>query len=155
MKNIGKIVLWVSFAVTAVVAGMFFFGGTYEATTSTGGIMETPNATDTLLYWAYALIGLGVLALVVFALKTLATMFQSDSKAALRSIGGVAAFVILMVVCYFMSGETEFSRVVNGEVESFTATEMKMIDMWLYSIYALIGGTIILVIGFGIKKLIK
>ena len=153
MNKIGNIVLWVSFAITLVVAGMFFFGGTYEATTSTGGIMETPNATDTLLYWTYALIILGVAALVIFALKTLATMFQSDPKAAIRSIGGVAAFVILMVVCYFASGETEFSRVVNGEVESFTANEMKMIDMWLYSIYALIGGTIVLVIGFGIKKL--
>ena len=37
MNKIGNIVLWVSFAVTLVVAGMFFFGGTYEATTSTGG----------------------------------------------------------------------------------------------------------------------
>jgi len=153
MNKIGNIVLWVSFAVTLVIAGMFFFGGSYEATTSTGGIMETPNATDMLLYWAYALIILGVVALVVFALKTLATMFQSDSKAAIRSIGGVAAFVILMAACYMASGETEFSRVVNGEVETYSATEMKMIDMWLYSFYALIGGTILLVIGFGIKKL--
>ena len=153
MNKIGNIVLWVSFAVTLVIAGMFFFGGSYEATTSTGGIMETPNATDTLLYWAYALIILGVAALVVFALKTLVTMFQSDAKAAIRSIAMVAAFVILMVVCYCISGETEFSRVVNGEVETYSATEMKMIDMWLYSFYALIGGTIVLVIGFGIKKL--
>ena len=153
MNKIGNIVLWVSFAVTLVIAGMFFFGGSYEATTSTGGIMETPNATDTLLYWAYALIIFGVAALVVFALKTLVTMFQSDAKAAIRSIAMVAAFVILMVVCYCISGETEFSRVVNGEVETYSATEMKMIDMWLYSFYALIGGTIVLVIGFGIKKL--
>ncbi len=32
---------------------------------------------------------------------------------------------------------------------------MKMIDMWLYSIYALIAVTFCLIIGFGVKNLIK
>ena len=155
MKKISSIVLWVSIAISVVLAIMFFVGGDEPAMLSTGGETTTPVWTDQLMYWVYAIVLLGVALLVVFAIKTLITMFQTDAKAAMKSLGTVLAFVVLMIVCYVASPATEFSRIVNGETQSFSAVDMKMIDMWLYSIYALVALTVVLVVGFGVKKLIK
>ncbi len=155
MKKISSIALWVSIAVTIVIAAMFFLGGETEAMLSTGGETTTPVYTDALMYWVYAIVLIGVAALIIFAIKTLITMFQTDAAAATKSLVTVLAFVALLVVCYVMSPSTEFSRIVNGETQTFSEFEMKMTDMWLYSIYFLVAATILLVVGFGVKKLIK
>ncbi len=155
MKKISSIVLWVSIAISVVLAIMFFVGGDEPATLSTGGETTTPVWTDQLMYWVYAIVLIGVALLVIFAIKTLITMFQTDAKAATKSLCTVLAFVALMVVCYVMSPSTEFSRIVNGETQTFSEVEMKMTDMWLYSIYTLVALTVVLVVGFGVKKLIK
>ena len=155
MKNISTIVLRVSLLISVVVALMFFLGGVEDGETSTGGITDVPVYTDALLYWTYVLVVVGVVVLIVFALKTLATMFQTDSKAAMKSLGGVVAFFLLMIICYVISPETDFSRIVNGEVEAYSASEMKLIDMWLYSNYFLIGLTVVLVIAFAAMRAIK
>ena len=155
MKKISSIALWIGMLVSVVVLALVFFGGDTTATTSTGAEATAPVYLDALLYWMYVIIAVGVVLLLVFACKTLATMFQTDSKAAIKSIATVAAFVVLMVVCYVISPATEFSRVVNGEVETYSQTTMKVIDMWLYSFYALIGITILLVAGFSAKRLIS
>ena len=155
MKKLSSIALWIGLAVSLIITIVVFVGGDETALTSTGSETTAPVYLDALLYWMYAIIAVGVVLLLVFACKTLATMFQTDSKAAIKSIATVAAFVILMVVCYVISPEKEFSRVVNGETEVYSETTMKMIDMWLYSFYVLIGATIVLVVGFAAKRLIS
>ena len=155
MKKISSIALWIGMVISLIVILMVFLGGDESALTSTGGEATAPVYLDALLYWVYVIIAIGVVLLLVFACKTLGTMFQTDSKAAIKSICTVAAFIVLMIVCYVISPEKEFSRIVNGEVETYSETTMKMIDMWLYSFYALIGITILLVVGFAAKRLIS
>jgi len=155
MKKIANIALWIGIVVTVIVAAAFFLGGETTGVTSTGAETTVPAQMDILLYWMYAIVAIGVILLLVFACKTLATMFQTDSKAAIKSIVTVAAFIILMIVCYVASPEKEFTRIVNGETEVYSEATMKMIDMWLYSFYVLIGATIVLVLAFGAKRLIS
>jgi len=155
MKKIANIALWIGIVVTVIVAAAFFLGGETTGVTSTGAEATVPAQMDILLYWMYAIVAIGVVLLLVFACKTLATMFQTDSKAAIKSIVTIAAFIILMVVCYVASPEKEFTRIVNGETEVYSEATMKMIDMWLYSFYVLIGATIVLVFAFGAKRLIS
>lgn len=155
MKKISSYVLWVLMAVSVAVMCAVFFGGDETALTSTGGETTAPAMLDALLYWIYAVVAIGVVSLVGFALKTLATMFQSDSKAAIKSLGSVIAFVVVMVVCYVASPAKEFSRIVNGEVQTFSEATMKTIDMWLFSNYILIGATVLLIIVFAVLRLIK
>jgi hypothetical protein len=66
----------------------------------------------------------------------------------------VASVIVLYFVCTMLSSEQEFSRVVNGETQVFTESTMKSIDGWLYSIYALVGVTVLLIVGFGAKRAI-
>lgn len=155
MKKISSIALWIGMIVSVIVLAMVFFGGDVTAQTSTGAEATAPAFLDYLLIWMYVIIAIGVVLLLVFACKTLATMFQTDSKAAIKTIVTVLAFVALMVICYVISPEKEFTRIVNGETEVYSETTMKVIDMWLYSFYALIGITILLVVGFAAKRLIS
>ncbi len=156
MKNLtSTIVIAIGLVVSFALGALSIFGATEQLPDSTGKMIDVPVQMDLLLYWMYATIAIGVVLLLVFACKTLATMFQTDSKAAIKSIGAVVLFIAVMAGCYLASGETEFSRVVNGEVEVYSETTMKIIDMWLYSFYVLIGATILLVIGFAAKRLIS
>lgn len=155
MKNISKIALWAGLVIGVVITLVYFMGGWEMVPDSTGKEVSSPVQMDLMLYWMYAVIIIGVVLLLIFACKTLATMFQTDPKGAIKSIVTVALFFVLMAVCYFMSSETEFTRIVNGETEVYSETTMKVIDMWLYSFYALIGITVLLVVGFAAKRLIS
>ena len=148
MKNISKIALVIGLI-------LYFAGGDTTALTSTGQETTAPKNIDWMLYWIYITVAIGVILLVIFAIKTILTMFQTDPKEAIKSIVTVAAFFILMIVCYVISPAKEFSRIVNGEVETYSETTMKMIDMWLYSIYFLLAATVVLVVFFAVKRFIS
>lgn len=153
--TLSTIALWVLFAVTLVLFVVFFAGPQAEYALSTQGTTETSAILDPYLYWVYVVVGLGILLLIVFAIKSVLLGFQRDAKGTIQGLITIAAFVILFVVCYFASPATEYNKIVNGENVHYDASEMKMIDMWLYSIYALVAVTFLLVIGFGVKNLIK
>ena len=154
MKNISKLALVIGLVVSLVVLILYFVGGNVTALTSTGAETSAPKNLDLMLYWIYITVAIGVVLLIIFAIKTVITMFQTDPKEAIKSIVTVAAFFVLLIVCYVISPEKEFSRVVNGEVEKYSETTMKMIDMWLYSIYFLLAATVVLVVFFAVKRFI-
>ncbi len=155
MKNISKIALVIGLVVSLIVLILYFVGGDTTALTSTGQETTAPKNIDLMLYWIYITVAIGVILLIVFAIKTILTMFQTDPKEAIKSVVTVAAFFVLMIVCYVISPEKEFSRIVNGEVETFSESTMKMIDMWLYSIYFLLAATVVLVVLFAVKRFIS
>lgn len=149
------IVLWTAFIVTIGIAAWFFTGPQAEKATATGTIMYPELGLDHLLYWTYAVMAIGLVLLLCFAVAELGRMFKVNAKGTLVTIGSFAAFVILLVVCYFLSDSTEINKIVNGENVHYSEVTVKMIDMWLYSIYAMVALTVVLVAGFGAKKLIK
>ncbi len=155
MKNISKIALVIGLVVSLIVLILYFVGGDTTALTSTGQETTAPKNIDLMLYWIYITVAIGVILLLIFAIKTVLTMFQTDPKEAIKSVVTVAAFFVLMIVCYVISPEKEFSRIVNGEVETFSESTMKMIDMWLYSIYFLLAATVVLVVLFAVKRFIS
>jgi uncharacterized membrane protein len=155
MKNISKIALVIGLVVSLIVLILYFVGGDTTALTSTGQETTAPKNIDLMLYWIYITVAIGVILLIIFAVKTVLTMFQTDPKEAIKSVVTVAAFFVLMIVCYVISPEKEFSRIVNGEVETFSESTMKMIDMWLYSIYFLLAATVVLVVLFAVKRFIS
>ncbi|MBR3028034.1 MAG: hypothetical protein IKH58_07840 [Bacteroidales bacterium] len=155
MKNISKIALVIGLVVSLIVLILYFVGGDTTALTSTGQETTAPKNIDLMLYWIYITVAIGVILLLIFAVKTVLTMFQTDPKEAIKSVVTVAAFFVLMIVCYVISPEKEFSRIVNGEVETFSESTMKMIDMWLYSIYFLLAATVVLVVLFAVKRFIS
>lgn len=157
MKNISlsSIVLWILAGISIILTVMFFAGEQVEEMTTTGGVQTTWAQTDLFLWWGLGIVAFGVVALLIFAVKTFITMLQQDAKGAIMSLVTILAFVAIIAVCYFISDAEAFSRVVNGETQSFTATEMKVVDMWINAIIFLIGATVVLVVAGGIKNMLK
>jgi len=157
MKNISlsSIVLWILAGISAILTVLFFVGEQVEEATTTGGVQTTWANTDAYIWWVIAIIIVGVALLLIFAVKTFITMLQQDAKGAIMSLGTILAFVAVLAICYVISDAEAFSRVVNGETQSFTETEMKVVDMWINAITFLIGATIVLIVGGGIKNLLK
>ncbi len=150
MKKLSSITLWVLMLVSVVMLVLFFMAETTNEQLSNGQFQEVSTFLDPFLYWAYFVVGLGIILLIVFAFKTFAT----DPKAGIAGLIGIALFVGLLAICYLISPAEGFERVVNGETEVYTESTMKMIDMWLYSMYVLIGLPVILVVLFGAKRAI-
>lgn len=82
MKNISlsSIVLWILAGVSIVLTVLFFAGEQIEEATTTGGVQSTWAQTDTFIWWIFAVIILGVVLLLLFAVKTFITMLQQDAK---------------------------------------------------------------------------
>lgn len=152
---ISKIALWVTMVVTILVTVWVWMNPTEEVPLTTNGTTACPIYIDHFLYWSYAICAVGVVLLVIFALAEVIRMFQVNAKGALMSIGSFVAFVAVMVICYVLGDGTEYHAIVNGEEVFYSSIEMKVVEMWIYSIYALLGVTALLVVGFGAKKLIS
>ena len=124
--------LYVMFAIILVVLGMFFFGGDAQGDAVLASVdaeMWQPAHTDALIYLMYILFFVAIIATVV----------------------GVILLVIVMIVAWSMG---------NGEpmvIPGYSGTEnvpfwLKLTDMFLYTIYFLLGATVLAMLFSSVKK---
>ena len=142
-------VLYVLFAAILVVLGLFYFGGDAQGDAVLTGVdpeMWQPAQTESLLYLMYGLFALTVVAMVAaFILQ-----FGSAVKA-LKSLLGVILLVVVMIVAWSMgSGE-------QMNIPGYSGTDnvpfwLKVTDMFLYTIYFLLGATVLAMLFSSIKK---
>jgi hypothetical protein len=147
MKYINTILLWVLAGVSVVVLVLFGMAETENVQLTNGQFTEVSTQLDTFITWLTVAVGFGMILLPVSIIV--------DTILGRRSLLiVVASVIVLYYINYFISGETEFSRVVNGETQVFTEETMKSIDAWLYTIYELVAATVVLIVGFGAKRAI-
>jgi hypothetical protein len=96
-----------------------------------------------------------VVVLLLFAIAQLLGMFKTNPKGALATIGTFVAFFALLGICYAVSNSEAYYAVVNGSPVTYTVSEMKMVDMWLYSSYVMFAIIVLLIAGFGVKRLLS
>lgn len=147
-------VLYVLFAITLIVLGLFFFGGDAQGDAVLMGVdpaMWQPAQTDSLLYLMYGLFGLAVLATVLAFLFQFGAALKDNPGNALKSLLGFVFLIALLVIAWAMgSGEP---LVIPG----YDGTDnvpfwLKLTDMFLYTIYILLGLTILAMLFGSIKK---
>ncbi|MBP5346406.1 MAG: hypothetical protein J6X31_10405 [Bacteroidales bacterium] len=146
--KISNIILWVLMVASVAVLVLFLTAEKESLQLTTGQFTDVSTQLDTFLYWMEATVGLGLIILPV----SIAIDAIMGKRWSLLVV--IASVVILYYIFYFTSGAEGFSRIVNGETQVFETSTMKMIDGWIYSIYALVGVTVLLIAGFGIKRLI-
>ena len=151
--KVSKYILWILMVVSICMLGYSsFIAGTESVQQTTGQFIDVSTGLDAYLYWTEAIVIIAIVALLVLSLFNL----KNDPKAAVGGIVGIAVFAALLVVCYFLSPASEdFVRVVNGETEVVTVGWLKIIDMWIYSVTALIGIVVALVVAFPVLRAIK
>jgi len=138
-------------AISILIFILFFAGGS-ELDAKNNKVYEYTGA---LLYWTYALFLVTISATLIFACKNFASSFQSNSRGALVSIGGLVAFLALLAITYAI-GSGEPIKGLNEASQSYnTSGWLKVTDMWLYSIYVLFVLTIGAAIWGGISKALK
>lgn len=156
IQNVSGTALLVMLLLSVVVVAMFFLGGEtpMEQRLVADTSLSEPAQTDLLIYWMYILFGVTVAVTLVAALYQLVTGFIDSPKTTLKSLLGVVLLVVIMIVSWAIgSGEP---LVMPG----YEGTEnvpfwLKLTDMFLYSIYILMGITVLLIVGFGITKKFK
>ncbi|MBQ0057870.1 MAG: hypothetical protein KBT20_09460 [Bacteroidales bacterium] len=146
-----KYILWLLMLVSVAMLCFFGMAETESVQQTTGQFIDVSTGLDAYLYWTEAIVIIAIVALVVLSVLNL----KNDPKGALGAIIGIVVFAALLGVCYVISPASEdFVRVVNGETEVVTVGWLKVIDMWINSIVALISVVILLVVGFAAKRAI-
>lgn len=156
IQNVSGTALLVMLLLSVVVVAMFFLGGEtpMEQRLVADTSLSEPAQTDLLIYWMYILFGVTVAVTLVAALYQLVTGFIDSPKTTLKSLLGVVLLVVIMIVSWAIgSGEP---LVMPG----YEGTEnvpfwLKLTDMFIYTIYILMGITVLLIVGFGITKKFK
>ena len=90
-KKILNILTIVMFVITAVLLGLFMFGGKVP-----NQLYTTPVYTSTLLNWAYILFGIAIIAAIIFPIIRL----FSRPKQAMKSFIGLAVVVVVVLIAY-------------------------------------------------------
>ena len=151
IRKVSSYTLLILSCISVLIFFLFFLGG--SETDAKGNTVY--EYTGILLFWTYALFLVTVCATLVFACKNFASTFQTTSRGALVSIGGVVAFLALLAITYAI-GSGEPIKGLNEASQSYnTSGWLKVTDMWLYSTYVLFILTVGAAIWGGISKALK
>lgn len=147
-------VLYVMFAITLVVLGLFYFGGDAQGNAVLASVdsdMWQPAQTDTLLFLMYGLFFLAVIATVVAFVFQFGSALKDNPGKALRSLVGVIVLAVVVVVAWVMGSEQPLN-IPGYDGSDNVPFWLKITDMFLYSIYILFGATVLAILFNSIKK---
>ena len=120
MKNLNKIFKWTMvllLVVSVVILVMGFLGGWKDGN------------VDTLLFWAYLMVGLAIAAVVVVGLII---GIANNPKSLVKMGIGLAIFAVICVVAYLVAPGTPAA---NLTIEQPSASMLKLTDTILYLTY--------------------
>lgn len=132
-EKILKIVTIVMFAVTAVILGMFIWGGNVPDQQ-----YPTPVYTASLLNWAYVLFVIAIIAAVIFPIVRLFTR----PKQAMKSFIGLAALAVVVLIAYAMADGTPMNIIGYSGTDN-VPSRLIFSDTIIYTMYILFGAAII------------
>ena len=133
IRKISSTVLIVLALIGVVAFGMTVFGGYIDPNAE----YPEPTYTNVLLYTVYGMTAFAVLAMVVFGIIGFAQSFKTNPKAALGGLGALVGLIVLMVITYFVGSDAPLR--VGVDAQQFnTPSWLKLADMCMFTIYALI-----------------
>ena len=152
IRRISSWALIITCILSAAVLLLFFLGGDQP---KLNGEWWYPTHTDELLYWGYFLLGICAIGMILFGVSQFANKFKADPKSSLMTIGVVAAFALLLFITYSIGDTTPLPNI-NEDSQPFNVPVwLKVVQMWIYSMYILIGLAAIAMIWGAIKKVIS
>lgn len=148
-RKISSWTLLVLLAVSVIMCIAFFMGGSHME-----GTNKAYELTGAFLGWVYALTGLTLAVTLCFAVAGFLRSFKQNSKKALTSLIGVVALILLLVITYAIgNGDPAAMSAVNEDSQEYlTSGWLKTADMVLYSSYALIAATLVLIVWGAIRR---
>ncbi len=131
-----RIVTIVMFVITAVLLGMFIFGGNVP-----DQIYTTPIYTASLLNWAYTLFIIAIIAAIIFPIVRLFTR----PKQAMKSFIGLIVLAVVVLIAYAMADGTPMN-IVGYTGPDNVPSRLIFSDTIIYTMYIMFGAAIIAII---------
>ncbi len=145
LSKILNIVLYLLIAITAVFAGLFYFGGEIPGETYT-----TPVYTDSVLNWAKLLIYITAGVSLLFEVFHLV----SNPKNAVRSLISIAILGVIVLVAYSLSDDTPLHLIGYNGPDNVPSM-LTMAGTMLYGTYLLFGIVISAILYTELSRLFK
>ncbi len=147
LSRISNIVALVLLAVSVVIVLAMYVGPNADTITNAGGdVMNVPAATDTLIYWCYALLIATVVAVVGFAAYKFISNLIINPKGGIKTIVTLVAFAILIIVAWNL-GSPEKLPIIGYEGTENEGFWAQFTDMVIYVCYTLFVLVFLAIIG--------
>lgn len=150
-------ILYALVVIILIVLALFYFGGDAEGSARLAGVdpeMWQPANTDALLYLVYALLAIAIVATVAVAVVQLISSFKDSPAKALSSLLGLVLLIVLLIVTWALGSDKPLN-IPGYDGSDNVPFWLKTTDMFIYSLYVLLGVNIIAMIVSGIKKKIS
>ena len=136
-------------AIVTGVISIFFLASILSAGDEAIKAGESGGTVNVFMYVSYTVLAIAVLIVLAFTVLNLV----SNTSGFKNTLIGIGAFVVLSLLCYFGFANGVETPLKDGNM--LTANGSRLIGAGLYLFYflALIAGGIML--GFGIKKMVK
>lgn len=138
-----KYVQYVLFALSIVAFASLFFLPQMEYKG------EMHAETDMFLWWAYAILVIGIIAALISPIKNL----FSSPKSAITALIGLVVAAAVIGGCYALSSAAPVPNSAGGFFED--AFELKFTDTVLYIAYLALGASVISILFGEVKNLLK
>ena len=154
IENLPKYTLWVLFAISLVVSGIFIFGGSMEIEGNAGEMLSTFVHTDLFLNWTYILFALSVVITLFAAISSFITTLRKNPKKGIGTIVVLVVFALVFVVSWFL-GSPEELTIVGYEGTDNVGFWAQYSDMCLWATIIFSVATILALVGSTLYSKIK
>jgi len=141
-KRIPKITLLALMVIGVIVSIMFYAGGSEGTLEVAGDFLNIPRFTNLFLVWNYILLALVCCITLGVVVEEFIKLYKVDKAKALRSLGVVVGFVLLILVCWFLGSPAEV-KIIGYEGEDNVGNMARLSDACLYLTYILTCATLI------------
>lgn len=138
-----------------LIAFFATFGqGSATIDSAAGDAIHVPYMTDIVIYWLYALFGIGIVVSIVAALSQFVKSLISNPASAIKSLIPILLFAGIFVVSYIM-GSSEKMNIIGYEGTQNEGTWAQIADMFIYTVYALMVLIILTIAGSRVYTALK
>ena len=142
-SKIASIVYYVLLAISVVVFVLFFCVGFGNMESRPSGFYKSPQYTDVLMYWMYALVAICAVCTIAGAVTAKGGKVDSNMPTGgkLLAQAGLWLFIPVLFVTWFMGDDTAI-RLGTGELYD-AQFWLVATDAIIYTIYVLVAVTIL------------
>ena len=137
IRRTSSLVFLVAVLITLAIIALFLFGGQVAPEQKLVPDMSQPVFTDIMLYWAYILLAVTVVALILFAIFGFFKNLKTSPKSALGGLLVLVAIVAILGISYAL-GSGELLNIPGYDGSDNNPATLKMTDMWIYSMYLML-----------------
>lgn len=145
IRKTSSTIFLVSIIISVIVIALFIFGGQVAPEQKLVADKSQPVFTDLMLYWAYILLAVTIVALVVLAAFSFISSLKSSPKSAMGGLIAAIALIVILGLTYAI-GSGELLNIPGYEGTDNNPGTLKMTDMWIYSMYVMLGLSIVAIL---------